>query len=154
MCKPDVEIWKPDSLLEFKVISADQEKCLYQFYRQCPTSLNKGTLFNMSPLFSYFPKSFDFSVFSCLCLGDFWKTSALPQHCQNHCTLLFDFSNVISTSFIHSLQLWNIFKILIISPLETTLPPPNSLSHDSSFTTLVHRITVLAFTLLANHNLK
>lgn len=91
MCKPDVEIWKPDCLLEFKVISADQEKCLYQFYRQCPTSPNKGTLFNMSPLFSYFPKSFDFSVFSCLCLGDFWKTSALPQHCQNHCTLLFDF---------------------------------------------------------------
>lgn len=111
MCKSDVEIWKPDTLLEFKAISADQH-----FYCQCPTSLNNWTFlcpsFNMSSLFSHFPKSFDFS----LPLACVWEIFENNQHYPSiitttaDCFLTYHFNTVypfISTQYT---TLWNTFK--------------------------------------------
>lgn len=140
---------KLNYLLEFKVISADQEKCLYHFYPQCPTS-GQGNSFYVLPLTCLSsslisPKVLIFP-FSLACV---WEIFEKQQHYPSivkipaDCFLTCHFNIVYPFTSTEYNTLWNTFKTLTISPLKTPLLPPNSLSHDSSFTTFTPRITVL-----------
>lgn len=97
-----------------------------------PISLKKGTsLFppiNMSFLFSHFPQSFNFSIFL-LAFGRLRKnvsiTPALAQSRKTTFWLLSFQHHVFPFTWTEYTTLWNTFETLI-SPRETTPPPPNS----------------------------